>query len=384
MNNLKILQISAYFLPSYRGTERVVAELSSNLVKLGHTVDILTINSEGINKKELWKKNINVYRCNPLLRYHRSLFSFELIKILMASKNYDVYHIHIPFHLGLEAVVLASYKNNIPIIANHHGEGPETGVIHGLLNKTYNKMYRYTSLPKISKLLFFTKSYPQSLHFPNYIQKKINVIKPGVDTSVFNPQKKDLTIKERYNFKQNDPVALFVSTLNVWDKTRGIYELIDSMKQIITLIPEAKLIIVGEGSLVPILKRHVSEIGLKNNIVFAGKILGNEIAKYYSSCDFFVLPSKYESFGFTVLEAMASGKPSIIRDIPGVSELIQDNVTGLKFNVKDNDSLTHSLYSLFKNKKLRLQMGENAINEAKKTSWMNFAKEINDIYQKIT
>ena len=156
------------------------------------------------------------------------------------------------------------------------------------------------------------------------------------------------------------------------------------MKQIIKLIPEAKLIIVGEGSLVPILKKHVSEIGLKNNIVFAGKILGNEIAKYYSSCDFFVLPSKYESFGFTVLEAMASGKPSIIRDIPGVSELIQDNVTGLKFNVKDNDSLTNALYSLFKNKKLRLKMGENAINEAKKTSWMNFAKEIDTIYQNIT
>src|SRR3972149_6737616 len=139
---MKVLQISAYFYPSYRGTELTVAELSRGLVALGHDVDVLTVNTEGAAREELWLDRIRIRRCSPTLPYRRAVISPELGFRLLKAKGYDIYHVHIPFHSGLEFAALASRVNGIPLVANHHGEAPRFSLAHGIIDGAYRRLSR--------------------------------------------------------------------------------------------------------------------------------------------------------------------------------------------------------------------------------------------------
>jgi glycosyltransferase involved in cell wall biosynthesis len=115
---------------------------------------------------------------------------------------------------------------------------------------------------------------------------------------------------------------------------KGLEYLIESAKY---TDPNVKYLLVGEGDYEPRLRNLVATLKLQDRIIFTGRALNEDIPKYYAACDIFILPSitRLEAFGLVVIEAMASGKPVIISNIPGVSE---NNL-------------------LLSDKKLRLQMG---------------------------
>jgi len=380
---MKILQISPYFYPSYRGTEQTVANLSEILTRLGHEVDILTVNTEGVRREEVWKGKIRVYRGSFDLRYHRAVFSHELAEKLLAARDYDIYHIHIPFHGTLELSILASKVNKIPIVATHHGEGPPVGLIHGFLNLTYNHFYRIFSLPQVKRIIFFTQSYPHSLGLREEILSRVKVIKPAVDISTFSPYKKDEALRRKHNFNADDLVVLFVATLTPWERRRGTHLLIKAMKAVGKEIPKAKLVVVGGNGLLPSLKRFAEKLKLGDQICFAGRIGRDEMPLYYAMCDLFVFPSMYESFGYVVLEAMASGKPVVVSDIPGVGELVKTGVTGLKVPPGDIKALTEAIIFLLKNEDLRHEIAINARREVEKRSWSDVANEVINVYREV-
>lgn len=376
---MKILQISAYFHPSYRGTEKTVARLSESLTQVGHDVDILTVNTEGVSKNELWKGGIRVYRCSPNLRYQRAVLSMELLRRLLEAKGHDLYHIHIPFHSGLEMTIFASKINRTPIVATHHGEGVDKGLLHGI----YNVIYQYTQLNLVKRIIFFTRSYPDSLRLSQELRRKVRVIRPAVDTTMYNPSKNEEELRKKYRVTRNQPLILSVSTLNPWDHISGITYLINAMGTVVRGAPEARLLVVGEGGLLPELKKMTQELGLGSNIIFAGKVIGEDLALHYAMCDIFVQPSLIESFGYATLEAMASGKPAVVSDIPGIGELIRDGVTGRKVPPKDAEKLAEIILFLLRNKEERRRMGLNARREVENRSWLQVAEEVEEVYEEV-
>ncbi len=380
---MRILQISAYFYPSYRGTELTVAELCRGLVGLGHEVDLLTVNTEGVATEELWLDRVRVYRCSPLLRYRRGVLSFELGHRLLKAKDYDIYHIHIPFHSGLEMAVLASQVNRIPLVANHHGESPRFSLAHGLLDGLYRQLYRRIYLRYVEQISFFTQSYPDSLGLSPGVREKVRVIRPAVDTARFSPLKDGLPVRTRYGFAQDDPVVLCVSGLIPGDERRGVHYLITAMEMVRRELPRARLVVVGEGKLVPALRQLAIGLGLEGAVVFAGRVVGEDLALHYAMCDVFAFPTTYEPFGFVVQEAMASGRPVLVSDIPGVGEIIKDGETGLKIPPGDVPALAEAITFLLKNDDLRQEMGEKAREEVESRSWREVAQETIKVYNEV-
>ncbi|HUW71619.1 MAG TPA: glycosyltransferase family 4 protein [Candidatus Humimicrobiaceae bacterium] len=143
-----------------------------------------------------------------------------------------------------------------------------------------------------------------------------------------------------------------------------------------------RLIVAGEGSLKSYLEKWVKENKLKN-IIFEGKVPEDKVASFYKSCDIFCSPAIFgESFGLVLVEAMACGKPVVAFANEGYKGVLGDT-KGARFLVKPKDykALAKKLEILIKNPRLRKEMGQWGIEEAKKYSWEKIADQILDFYQ---
>jgi glycosyltransferase involved in cell wall biosynthesis len=108
---------------------------------------------------------------------------------------------------------------------------------------------------------------------------------------------------------------------------KGIEHLVEAAKY----VPEAMFVVAGDGPFLPEARRLAAMFGVEDRIRLAGKIAYRDLPEYYAACDLFVLPSvsRLEAFGIVALEAMATAKPVVVTDIPGVREVVTDGVEGL-------------------------------------------------------
>lgn len=382
---MKILQITPFFYPVVHGGVTYILNLGQNLLQRGHRVDILTVNTENAPKKEVMAGNIRVYRCSLDFRYNKGLISREFARRLFQAKDHDVYHIHAPFALGLEIAVAASKINHIPLVATHHGDGTITDTLYSMIAKSYSKFSRGISFQYVDRLIFLTRSYSESLWLSPKARKKISIVKTGVDTHRFSPQNDGSVLRAKYGFDSNDKVLLFAGALDKDHRYKGVDYLIRAMRQVSNDKGHIKLVIVGGGELVPELKKLAQELNLGRDVIFTGSVPHEQLPPYYAMCDIFVLPSISgpESCGFVVLEAMASGKPAIVSDLPGVRDNVEEGRTGLKVPPKDSQALAQTILRLAEDDSLRNEMAHNARAEVKNYSWQKCAAETEVIYNEV-
>ena len=123
----------------------------------------------------------------------------------------------------------------------------------------------------------------------------------------------------------------------------------------------------------------------EDKILIFNEIDNSEIYKWYQAMDLFIAPGRYEGFGLTIIEAMASGIPAVAFENVGTySEQIIDKKTGYLINQISSEELTKKLESIIKNKKLLKEIGKNARHHTKTNFNINLeAKALIKIYQKL-
>lgn len=183
----------------------------------------------------------------------------------------------------------------------------------------------------------------------------------GVDLKKFDIEKKDLWKKEiriKYNI-DNELVIGFVGRI---DRDKGINELLEAYRNLNK--ENVKLLIVGPNDKLETINQELYKWAKENkNIIFTGKVSDTE--KYYSAMDIFVLPSYREGFGSVVIEAQAMGVPVVVTNIPGPTEAMQENITGLVVEKGDMNSLKDGIEKLIINTDFRKQMSENSVKFVK-------------------
>jgi len=122
-------------------------------------------------------------------------------------------------------------------------------------------------------------------------------------------------------------------------------------------LEQARLTIVGDGPQRQALKRQAESLGLKERVVFAGLAAPEAIPGLLAEANAFVLASVFEGRPNVVLEAMAAGLPVVASRIDGVTELVEDNVTGLLFEAGDLAGLAKRLRRLAEDEALRRRLG---------------------------
>jgi len=211
--------------------------------------------------------------------------------------------------------------------------------------------------------------------------RNIEVIPPGVDVDIFKPEDKSES-RKIINISQDEKVILYVGRL---ERLKGL----DTLLEAISLLEQRDINLLVVGGLYNLeelsrLKKICRNLDLDQNVHFIGSINRKELKYYYNSSDLCVLPSYYESFGLSALEASACGIPVIASKRGGLSSIVLDKKTGYLLQWRCPGPFVDKLEILLSNRRLRDSMGTAARNHAMSLSWDNTIGKLMDLFNKLT
>ena len=212
-------------------------------------------------------------------------------------------------------------------------------------------------------------------------EDKIEVIKNGVDLSIFHP---------RNLLRKGNRIR--IGFVGRFSEEKGVDILIESIKNILKnydnidftlVIPDVNNI--GQNMLslnsyrsrlFDLHKRHKKRI-----YIIDKSLTHHELAKVYNSVDIYIQPSYYETFSLTVLEAMACGKPIIATNVGGLKELVRNGKEGMLIDPKKPDQLEKAIAKLISSPNLIKSLGDNAYRRAQNYSWEKTGQELFKFYK---
>ena len=195
---------------------------------------------------------------------------------------------------------------------------------------------------------------------------KIEILPRGLDTSLFNPSRRDRPFLEKFGVKKNATVLLYVGRIS---KEKDLDVLAAAYDKIRGRNGALQLALVGDG---PYLKELKSLIP---DACCTGYLTGLELAKAYASADIFVFPSTTDTFGNVVIEAFASGLPAVVSDQGGPRELVENGKTGYVTRSLDAGDFSAAVLRLVEDVKLRATMGKNARRSVEDRDWSEAFKK---------
>ena len=309
-------------------------------------------------------------------------------KIRKDIKDYDIVHIH--EHRQTLAII-ASYfarKNNIPYIVQAHGSVLPFFQKEGLKN-LFDKVFGFKILHNASCVFALTEVEKEQYLKMGVDEDKIEIVPLGINLEEYENLPSYGKFRSKFNIDENDKLILFVGRIH---EIKGLDLLLDAFNDLIVQsneknsedipCPSIKLAIVGpdDGYLVK-LEEKVKEYSLEENVIIAGPLYKEEKQEALVDCDVFVMPSKYESFTTSGLEAMACSKPLVLTKNNHIHDWVDGNV-GLA--CEDNkDSLREAIEKVIFDEELSQIFAENGNKLIKeKYNWDIINDQILEIYNK--
>lgn len=323
---MRIAHVSATFPPYHGGTGNVCFHNARELACYGHDVHVFTARAgEAAVTEE--REGFHIHRLQPLLRYGNAFFLPSLFSHL---RNFDLVHLHLPFYGGAEAVYLWHKYTKRPLVVTYHQDVELRGWAD-LFSRWHDRLLGAALLRNADRTCFTSLDYGRASRYAALIeQRKLNVVElpNGVDTARFTPGLPPAHLVERYDVKKR-PVLLFVGALDRAHYFKGV----DVLLEAIALLgrEEAICIIAGQGDLLDEYRQQAQELGLDEQVYFAGFVPDAELVDYYRLANVTVLPSTTagEAFGLVLLESFACGTPVIASALPGVRTVVLPQVDGL-------------------------------------------------------
>lgn len=198
------------------------------------------------------------------------------------------------------------------------------------------------------------------------------VIPTGVDCTAFSPVNRDPSLLSRYGL-EGRRVLLHVGRLS---REKRLDTVLKAMVDLKREDPELRLLVVGSGPAEAEYKTLANELDLSKEVVFAGFIPDDVLAKAYATCDALILASTFETQGLVILEAMASGTPVAGIRCRAIPEFIEDGHNGTLF---EEDSCADGIRRCLRDAD---RLRPNALETARQHSTDRYVIELEQAYEK--
>jgi phosphatidylinositol alpha 1,6-mannosyltransferase len=196
----------------------------------------------------------------------------------------------------------------------------------------------------------------------------------GIDLARFSPDHRDAGLRAMAGADENTPVLLMVSRLV---KEKDMADLVEMDRILRQRGNSYRLVLVGDGPMRGELQAVLPDA------YFAGHQSGEALARWYASGDVFVFPSTTETFGNVVLEAQASGLPTVVVDRGGPPDLVQPGETGFIARGNDPADLAASVEGLLRDATERARMGRQARDAARERDWSAINGRLTESYRRV-
>ena len=283
----------------------------------------------------------------------------------------DLVHIVNPAVLGLAGLfyaktldipLIASYHTHLPKYLEHYGLGMLEGLMWELIKAVHNQ----------ARLNLVTSTAMQE-ELSEHGVERTRVWQRGVDTELFRPELARREMRDRLSKGHPDaPILLYIGRLSAEKE-------VDRIKPVLQAIPNARLALVGDGPHREELEKHFAD----THTHFVGYLAGEELASAYASADAFIFPSRTETLGLVLLEAMAAGCPVVAANSGGIPDIVTNGENGFLFDPKDDQGAIAAAQRLFDRGAERELMRRNARMEAEKWGWNAATRQLQQFYGEV-
>lgn len=176
-------------------------------------------------------------------------------------------------------------------------------------------------------------------------------------------------------------VVLYVGRLVV---EKGVQVLLRAFARLLTLFPEARLVVAGAGPYASELKHLAAVLNIAERVEFTGFVSETRRNELLGQSYVAVFPSLYEPFGIVALEAMAAGVPVIVSRTGGLAEIVEDGITGLSFTPGDVEDLLRCLVFILQNPAKAEEFSRQARAKVERDyTWEVVARHTVEVYEEI-
>ncbi|MEA5552258.1 glycosyltransferase family 1 protein [Anabaena cylindrica UHCC 0172] len=362
-------------------TETFLPKVDGIVTRLRHTVDhlqrdgnqVLVFAPEGGITEH---KGAKVYGVSgfPLPLYPELKLSLPRPAIGYELERFqpDIIHVVNPAVLGLSGIfyskvlklpLVASYHTHLPKYLQHYGLGMLEGLLWEMLKGAHNQaeLNLCTSTAMVEEL-------------SGHGIERVDLWQRGVDTELFDPDLANPEMRSRLTQNHPDsPLLLYVGRLSAEKE-------IERIKPILEAIPNARLALVGDGPHRQSLEKHFAG----TNTYFVGYLMGKELGSAFASSDAFIFPSRTETLGLVLLEAMAAGCPVVAARSGGIPDIVTDGVNGYLFDPKaDIQEAIDATVCLLQYQQDVNIIRKNARKEAENWGWAAATRQLQDYYHKV-
>lgn len=313
------------YRPRLSGVAISIDTFCDEFQRQGHQVYIFAPSYPNYNENSK-----NVFRLKSIPAIYDNTLALPIpysgkIAGMIPDLELDIIHTQHPFVLGQFGARLAR-KHKIPLVFTYHTLYEEYAHYIPFNENIVRKMAVILSTAYANKcnLVVVPSEGVKELLRMNGVKTRMENVPTGINLSKYDgldPQ----VIRREYNIPPEAKILLYVGRLA---KEKNLAFLIEAFKVILEGIPQALLVMVGDGPLRGKLKRLAKRLGINKHIIFTGTKPRNEIYVYHLAADLFIFASLTETQGLVLYETLAAGTPVVAVEAISTSEVITNGVNG--------------------------------------------------------
>lgn len=357
-----IVVICHSYPPVIGGSELEAQRVCAALTRRGYTVKVVCAGGDPMPAVRDWIDPegvpVRIYAGNWQGWMRDFVFGLRVAAMLLwERRNYQiVYFLMQGFHLavGLPAARIAGKS----ILMKIGG----SGVIPMMTRSTAGRLELRWLRQWASRIMILNDGMKEEALREGFPEEQLYWMPNPVDTEKFVPcdQAARLERRARFGIPATAPVALYCGRLA---PEKALPSLIDAFEIVVRRIPDAVLVLVGDGPLRAPLTEQAARLQIpEKNLRFAGRVAPEDVPTWLQIADVFTLVSPSEGFPCALAEAMSAGLASVVSDIPGNRQLIESGTHGLLVPVGDSEAIAQAIAQIFENDQQRASMARESRN----------------------
>ena len=281
---------------------------------------------------------------------------------------------------GLQTIHLAR-KFNIPVVFR------SIDILNMLVSypvlRPVTRVLERRVYSKVDAVLPNTPQYSKYVITMGVAESKVKSLPFPIDTRLFRPSVDCSEVRQKWGLSENDQVIVFIGTLFEFS---GLDAFIRQFPQVIREIPEAKLLIVGDGPQRPKLERIITELGLERQVIITGFQPYQTMPQYINLATicintFLISDTTMDVFPAKIVQYIACGKATVATALPGITTLLPGESHGVVYATSAVD-MVKEVISLLKSTERRRELGHAGLNHARRSySYEKIAHQLETILE---
>ncbi|MBQ1540307.1 glycosyltransferase [Candidatus Saccharibacteria bacterium] len=404
---MKIVIATAVYSPMINGVAVFSHNLAVGLAVRGNEVLVLCPSQTGRNYSEMqdgvkvcYLKSVEakvypdqiheVPKKRHLFYRHGfrvSVFPRAEVAKILNEFNPDVVHVQVSDPIGLSVVGYAR-RHEIPVVTTEHNQ-PEvlTEPLHipRLVKKPVNALLSAYFRNRQSKSDFVTMPTKQAIEHLIYAKGEefpvpVAAVSNGVDLSHFKPGRAEKAMYEKYGVPEGRPIVLYVGRV---DPEKKVGVVIEAFSLVLSKVPEAMLVVVGDGVDLARLKKEAARLGVSKSVKFLGKVLVPDLYEIYKMGSVFATASEIETQGIVLIEAAASGLPLVAVNAGAVAEVCVNGENGFLCEAGNVSEIGGAIEKILVDDKLREKFARRSVEIAAEHDFEKTLDKFLNIYRRV-